>query len=114
MKLRRKIHEQITKRVRRSVQNKELSGEGLNEHIAEIRKALKGWIPAGGMESLRLYELVSAFHILPEGGGWLNQSQWFLEDMENFMVWHELETHLQRRTTLPPGTPGINQVTGQA
>lgn len=110
--LRRVMHEQITKRIRRSVQNKELAGEALNARVNDIRRELKNWIPAGGLDSLRYVEFWQSHGVLPCAGGLLDQPGWFLDDLENYLLWYELETLLQRRTTLPPGTPGIDQVTG--
>lgn len=106
------MHERITTRVRRSLQGMALSGEKLNARINEIRAALKNWIPGGGMDSLRWIELLQAYHILPFPGSLSEQPQWFIDDMENYLLWIELETLNQRRTTLPPGTPGVEQVTG--
>jgi hypothetical protein len=62
------------------------------KRIQQIKKMLDGWQPLGGWESYRQYELMLAsnYAVLPYAGGWLDQPQWWLDDVDHFMLMDEL------------------------
>lgn len=92
------LQRQIDTRIKASVSSRELSGEALNARIADLRKALKGWLPAGGVESVYDYERFEAYHILPFSGGYREQPAWLLDDFKMLGLWFELARLLGRLT----------------
>lgn len=103
------MRNRIIARIRRSVSSEELQGEALNGRIAELRKATKDWLPAGGMESPRLYEFMQAYHILPYPGGLLQQPKWVRDDFDGIALLYELASLLNR---LPKAKPGMRTMAG--
>lgn len=75
----------------------------------ELSKALNGWQPRGGFESYRLYHLAqeSNFAVLPVIGGWLDQPEWWLDDIEYLMMLEEYHTLNSKLVTIPAGIPSI-------
>jgi hypothetical protein len=61
--------------------------------IAELESILDGWLPQGGMTSYELWQLCKAsqYSVLPSAGGWLNQPQWWLDDLLMMMLLEELK-----------------------
>jgi hypothetical protein len=106
------MEREINTRVKRSASQEELVGEELNKRIRELRAALKGWVPEGGMESMRLWEMFTEFKILPYSGGWLDQPGWFRRDVEMFMMKAELARHLEKLPKPKPGMAKMGQLTG--
>jgi hypothetical protein len=53
------------------------------------------------LQSLRLWELCEAsnYALLPYAGGWLDQPQWFTDDVESLLLlaeWHRLNAKLPK------------------
>lgn len=93
--------------------SRELTGEALNARIAELRKVLKGWLPAGGVESVYDYERFEARNILPFSGGYREQPAWLLDDFKMLGLWFELVRLNNRLTDSSKVRTTMQQVTGQ-
>jgi len=69
--------------------------------------------PEGGAESLRFFEL--SYHCnfaqLPYGDGWLNQPEWFLNDMESFLLVMEYHSLKARMPVIPSNMNSFDSLT---
>lgn len=69
------------------MQEDETDGKARQRRRRAIVNALQGWIPRN--ESVRGLEMLRAFNILPNSGGWLDQPAWFIHDVENLLLLEE-------------------------
>jgi len=75
--------------------------------MQELASMLKKWSPRGGLLSYKLWQLAesSNYACLPYSGGWLNQPEWFIDDVTHFLLlqeWHELNVQLPKNDKLKP------------
>lgn len=80
-----------------------LEGEELRQRLNNLRPIVTAFEPKGGLQSLRLFEL--SYHCnfaqLPYGDGWLNQPEWWLDDLESFMLVMEYESLKAKLPVIP-------------